>query len=263
MTASGSPPGRTVVAGQAAIGIGLAVLIVALWTGLHVFGVFFYPWSSIGVLLAPLLVAMLCWLNVGLFIIAHDAMHGSLAPFRPGVNRVFGRLSLLFYAGFSYDRLLPKHLAHHSRPGTVEDPDFFAPAPDRFRPWFAAFIRRYFGWREFATLSVLFWTYLLLLGASPVRLLAFWALPAILSAVQLFYFGTYRPHRSETEEFADRHRARSSDYSWPVSLLTCFHFGMHHEHHVMPWVPWWRLPSQRKRLRSADASTNPAAAGAP
>jgi hypothetical protein len=36
-------PGRAVVPGQAAVGIGLAVLIIAAWTGLHVFGVFFYP----------------------------------------------------------------------------------------------------------------------------------------------------------------------------------------------------------------------------
>jgi beta-carotene/zeaxanthin 4-ketolase len=255
-----NPPGRTVVPGQAAIGIGLAVSIIAAWAGLHVFGVFFHPWSWLGVLLAPLLVAVMCWLNVGLFIIAHDAMHGSLAPFRPGLNRGFGRLTLLLYAGFSYDRLLPAHLAHHRRPGTADDPDFFAPAPDRFLPWFAAFIGRYFGWREFAALSLLFSTYLLLLDASPVRLLVFWALPSILSAVQLFYFGTYRPHRSEAEPFTDAHRARSSGYSRPLSLLTCFHFDYHHEHHAMPSVPWWRLPSERERLLSADAATAPRAA---
>jgi beta-carotene ketolase (CrtW type) len=256
-------PGPAAVPGQAAIGIGLAVLIIALWTGLHVFGVLFYPWSWVGVLMAPLMMAVICWLDVGLFIIAHDAMHGSLAPFRPRPNRAFGRLTLLLYAGFSYDRMLPKHLAHHHRPGTREDPDFFAPAPDRFRAWFVAFIIRYFGWREFAAFSVLFWTYLLLLGASPIRLLVFWALPSIMSAVQLFYFGTYRPHRRESEPFADKHCARSSGYSWPVSLLTCFHFGYHHEHHAMPSVPWWRLPSERRRQLSAGASKAHAAAAAP
>ena len=84
-------PGRAVVPGQAAVGIGLATLIIAAWTGLHVFGVFFYPWSRAGVVLSPLLVAVLCWLNVGLFIVAHDAMHGSLAPIRPRLNRAIGR----------------------------------------------------------------------------------------------------------------------------------------------------------------------------
>jgi beta-carotene ketolase (CrtW type) len=259
VTAPGPPAGPAVAARQTAIGTGLAGLIVAAWIGLHVCGVFFYPWSAAAIVLAPLLVAVLCWLNVGLFIVAHDAMHGSLAPFRPRLNRAIGRLTLLLYAGFSYDRLLPKHLAHHRRPGTEDDPDFFAAAPDRFLPWFAAFIRRYFGWREFAVLSLLFSTYLLLLGASPARLLLFWALPAILSAVQLFYFGTYRPHRHEEKPFADAHRARSSLYSWPLSLLTCFHFGIHHQHHAAPWVPWWRLPSERRRL-SPGAPTGPRAA---
>lgn len=247
-------PGRAVVPGQAAVGIGLATLIIAAWTGLHVFGVFFYPWSRAGIVLSPLLVAVLCWLNVGLFIVAHDAMHGSLAPMRPRLNRAIGRLTLLLYAGFSYDRLLPKHLAHHRRPGTADDPDFFARSPDRFRPWFIAFMGRYFGWREFAALSVLFWTYLLLLGTSPIRLLVFWALPSIVSAVQLFYFGTYRPHRRESEPFADQHRARSSGYSWLLSLLTCFHFGYHHEHHAAPSVPWWRLPS---KAGGSSARTRP------
>ena len=73
----------------------------------------------------------------------------------------------------------------------------------------------------------------------------FWALPAILSAFQLFYFGTYLPHRAEDEAFGDAHRARSNDFSWTMSLLTCFHFGYHHEHHDNPAVPWWRLPATR------------------
>jgi beta-carotene/zeaxanthin 4-ketolase len=244
---------RTVVPGQATLGTTLGVFIVGAWLGLHVFGVFFYPRSAAGLVLAPLLVVFVCWLNVGLFIVAHDAMHGSLVPSRPKLNRMFGRLTLLLYAGLSFDRLHDKHLAHHRDPGTPHDPDFFAPAPGRFRPWFLAFIGRYFGWREFARLTVLVSIYLLLLGASPIRLLAFWALPAILSAVQLFYFGTYRPHRPENQPFTDDHRARSSGYSWPISLLTCFHFGYHHEHHALPWLPWWRLPAGRRQLAAAAA----------
>jgi beta-carotene ketolase (CrtW type) len=76
--------------------------------------------------------------------------------------------------------------------------------------------------------------------------LVFWALPALLSSVQLFYFGTYRPHRVDEVPFSDQHRARSNDFSPLMSLLTCFHFGYHHEHHDTPWVPWWRLPARRQ-----------------
>jgi beta-carotene ketolase (CrtW type) len=36
------------------------------------------------------------------------------------------------------------------------------------------------------------------------------------------------PHKPELRpEFTDRHRARSNDYAWWLSLLTCFHFGYH------------------------------------
>jgi beta-carotene ketolase (CrtW type) len=254
VSATGGHTDPSTMRAQTARGAGLAVLIITSWAALHVFGVFFYPWNGIGVLFAPLLVGSLCWLQVGLFIVAHDAMHGSLAPFRPGVNRAFGRLALLLYAGFWYDRLLPAHRAHHRRPGTAQDPDFFAPSPDRFWPWFLAFFRFYFGWREFAGLSVIFWTYLLLLGATPSRLLVFWAAPSILSAVQLFYFGTFRPHRHEAAPFEDHHKARGSGYSWLVSLLTCFHFGYHHQHHLTPAVPWWLLPAASRRRLTGSAT---------
>ena len=111
-----------------------------------------------------------------------------------------------------------------------------------------SFFRRYFGWREFGLLAVLLWSYILLLGANPANALLFWGVPAILSSFQLFYFGTYLPHRHEEVSqagFKDRHNARTNDYPWLVSLLTCFHFGYHHEHHARPNLPWWRLPSAR------------------
>jgi beta-carotene/zeaxanthin 4-ketolase len=86
----------------------------------------------------------------------------------------------------------------------------------------------------------------LLLGAPAVNVFVFWAFPALLSSAQLFYFGTYLPHRHDDDGFVDRHRARSSDYGWLTSLLTCFHFGYHHEHHLHPHLPWWALPAARK-----------------
>jgi beta-carotene ketolase (CrtW type) len=230
---------------QAAIGLALAGLVVAAWLASHIYGVFFHRWTPAGIALAPALIALQCWLNVGLFIIAHDCMHGSLAPFRPRLNRAVGRLCLALYAGFSYDRLIGKHFDHHRHSGTALDPDFHADEPRRFWPWFVAFFRRYFGWREFVLINGFTLFYLFVLGASPVNTILLWAVPAILSAVQLFYFGTYLPHRHEEDAFGDRHNARSNEFGWVASLLTCFHFGYHHEHHDKPNVPWWRLPSVR------------------
>jgi len=230
---------------QMGIGLGLAAAVMGTWLALHIVGVFVLRPQGIEWLLYLPLVALICWLNVGLFIIAHDAMHGSLAPRRPALNRWIGRIALFVYAGFSYDRLLPKHHAHHRHPGTEHDPDFSADHPRHFWPWYLAFFRQYFGLREFAVLTAAVAVYVFVLRAPYANLLLFWALPAILSSLQLFYFGTYLPHRHEEAAFADHHHARTNDYSWVVSLLTCFHFGYHHEHHRAPHLPWWKLPSAR------------------
>lgn len=170
-------------------------------------------------------------------------MHGSLAPNRPRLNHAFGRACLGLYAGFSYERLRLSHFRHHDHAGTALDPDFDPVHPDRFGSWFIGFFRNYFGGKEFAVLTALLLAYLLVLHVSPLNALVFWGLPALLSAVQLFYFGTYLPHRREALPFSDGHNARSSLYSWPVSLLTCYHFGYHHEHHLHPGIPWWQLPA--------------------
>jgi beta-carotene ketolase (CrtW type) len=230
---------------QAVVGLTLAAALVCAWLACHVYAVFFHRWTPLGIGVAPLLIAVQCWLNVGLFIVAHDCMHGSLAPYRPGLNRAVGRICLALYAGFSYDRLIGKHFAHHRHSGTADDPDFHADEPRRFWPWYVTFFRRYFGWREFAVLAALLATYLFVLRADPVNALLLWGVPAILSSLQLFYFGTYLPHRHEEAEFGDRHNARSNDFPPLLSLLTCFHFGYHHEHHDQPHVPWWRLPATR------------------
>lgn len=233
---------------QTRIGLLLAGAIILAFLALHIWSVFVLDLTGWRWALAVPLVAVLSWLSVGLFIIAHDAMHGSLAPGQRGVNLFVGRLTLLLYAGFWMDRLSPKHFDHHKHVGTEHDPDFAADHPTRFWPWYGQFMFRYFGVREFLVLSVLVWSYVLILGAPLGNLLLFWALPSILSSLQLFYFGTYLPHRHEEQPFADEHRARSNDYGVLASLLTCFHFGYHREHHLSPGTPWWALPAKRREL---------------
>ncbi len=230
---------------QSVVGLALAVALMSAWSGLHVYSVFFHPLAQVAPLITVAMVPLICWLNVGLFIIAHDAMHGSLAPGRPKVNRVFGGLALRLYAGFAFDRLRPKHFEHHRSPGSEQDPDFSTGKPGFLR-WYGTFFSRYFGVREFTVLFAITVAYLAI-GARLANLLFFWALPAILSSVQLFYFGTFLPHRREGDEFADHHRARSNGFSWLASLMSCYHFGYHHEHHLAPQVPWWGLPAERRR----------------
>lgn len=218
-------------------------------------------WSVTPLWLAIPVVVVQTWLFVGLFIIAHDCMHGSLAPGRPWLNRAFGRLSLFLYAAFSYTRILPEHHKHHRRPGTADDPDFDPDHPSAFAPWFARFMRHYYGWREFFSLGAVLAVYVIATGASPLALVAFYAVPAIASAVQLFYFGTYRPHRVEAHEaFSDHHKSRTDDFPPWLSLLTCFHFGYHHEHHLSPGTPWWRLPAVHRAPDAAGLASAPLAA---
>lgn len=227
-------------------GLLLAALIVGGWMTIHITAIFLVDWTLPGrFLAAPLVIAVQCWLSVGLFIVAHDTMHGSLLPQYPAVNRAIGRLCVFIYAGFSYDKLYANHHAHHRHAGTADDPDFDTEHSTQFWPWYLKFFQHYFGWREFATLTVAVIVYLLILQQRFPSMLVFWALPAILSSVQLFYFGTYRPHRVDEVPFADNHHARSNEFSMVMSLLTCFHFGYHHEHHDAPWVPWWKLPAYR------------------
>jgi len=195
-----------------------------------------------------LLVMALTWLSVGMYIVAHDAMHGSLCPARRAAGNAMGALAVWLYAGFSFRRLVTKHHAHHRHPGSADDPDFSTTSPDRARNWYGQFMKAYFGPREMLVMVLRVGAYLLL-GARLENILLFFAVPGLLSSFQLFYFGTFLPHRhlpAGGAAFADRHRTRSNDYGTLMSLLTCFHFGYHHEHHLHPAVPWWRLPAVRK-----------------
>lgn len=222
----------------------LAIGLIAAWLGLHVLAVWYLDAAAHPVL-AVLCLLGLTWLSVGLFITAHDAMHGAVVPGRPGMNAMIGRLALALYAGFSWRKLIIKHMSHHRHPGTGDDPDF-GHGRRGVAAWYADFVRTYFGWREFFVLGSAVIVYALILG-DRWPYVAFWAVPSILASMQLFLFGTWLPHREGDEPFADRHNARSTPLAVPVSLLTCFHFGgFHHEHHLHPSVPWWALPRARK-----------------
>ena len=243
---------------QSIIGLSLAAAVVGAWVGLHLFAMFAFDltWSSLPVAIA--MAAILCWLSVGLFIISHDAMHGSLAPGHPWVNGAIGAVLLFIYAGFGWRRMRAAHFDHHRHVGTDRDPDFDTRNPADFMRWYATFLRRYFGWRSMLYVSSVVTFYWLVAGVPVEKIVLLYGLPAIASSLQLFYFGTFRPHRHAEEGaedgaedgFADRHRARSERFGTLASLATCFHFGYHHEHHLAPQVPWWGLPAWRKSAGS-------------
>jgi beta-carotene/zeaxanthin 4-ketolase len=239
---------------QATIGLLLAGSIVGAWLAIHFWAMFAFRLTPATLPAALLVAAVQCWLSVGLFIVAHDAMHGSLAPGRRRLNEAVGAALLFLYAGFAWRKMRDAHFSHHRAPGSRDDPDFDADHPSRFWPWYATFLRRYFGWQSGLYVSTVVTLYWLVLGVPVEKIVLLYGLPAIASSLQLFNIGTYRPHRHEDAMFADRHNARSEAFGATLSLLTCFHFGYHHEHHLSPEVPWWALPARRRRTTLAGAA---------
>jgi beta-carotene/zeaxanthin 4-ketolase len=139
------------------------------------------------------------------------------------------------------------HFDHHKYTGTESDPDYNADNPHHFWPWYTLFLKRYFGWMSVAWVWTVVLAYYFILDVPPQNIALLYGFPAIASSLQLFYFGTYRPHRREEAEFADVHNARTNDYNVLASLFSCFHFGYHHEHHLSPSVPWWGLPKRHRQ----------------
>ncbi len=196
-----------------------------------------------------LVVALRTLLQTGLFILGHDAMHRTLVPGRQRLNDGLGRLALLLYAGLPYARCRHHHLRHHRFPGSRLDPDFRRANGDGALRWYARFMGNYL---SLGQLVLLLASWLAVAGGlmllEPRQALAvptFWVLPLVLSSFQLFLFGTYLPHRGDGSSPAGRHAVRSLGYPHLLSLLACYHFGYHREHHAHPGVPWFRLPQLR------------------
>lgn len=221
-----------------------AVLIVTAWAITHIYSVFFHSLSA-PIWISASLIALQCWLYTGIFIVAHDTMHGSLFRGNERLNAHVGTAILFVYAGFNWRHMKAEHHAHHEFSGTERDPDFNSDNPAEFWPWYCKFFLTYFGWKQFFVVFGFTLLYLVI-GAGYLNTIIMWAVPAILSSIQLFYFGTYLTHRHSTA-FPDHHNSRTNDFPCLLSLLSCFHFGYHHEHHLYPHEPWWRLPKYKRK----------------
>lgn len=194
-------------------------------------------------------VGWMTFLSTGLFITAHDAMHGTVSPGSKPTNDILGTVAVALYALFSYRKLVRKHGEHHDHPGQPgDDPDYHDGEHRGFIRWYLHFALGYVGWLQIVGMAIVFNILSHVVGIPEPNLLAFWVAPALLSTLQLFYFGTYLPHR-EPHAAGDPHKARSNEYPPWLSFLTCYHFGYHHEHHEQPWVAWWRLPAARRGAR--------------
>ena len=78
-------------------------------------------------------------LYTGLFITAHDAMHGTISSNKT-VNNLIGYTCTFLYALFWYPKLYTKHHQHHNHVHTAADPDYHQ---GNFWNWYWRFIRNY------------------------------------------------------------------------------------------------------------------------
>ncbi len=189
-----------------------------------------FSWSNP---LTYLAVFLQMHLYTGLFITAHDAMHGVVASHKK-LNHITGWVAAMLFSYNFYWKLFPKHHEHHRYVATDADPDYHA--SERFFPWYLSFIRQYVTvWQ----ILLMAFTYNLLKLILPYEnLIVFWMVPALLSTLQLFYFGTYLPHKGESH---NKHHSKSQTKNHLWAFLSCYFFGYHFEHHDSPGTPWWRL----------------------
>ncbi len=218
------------------MGVFVAFSIFLLWAAhlLYCLSAVDFRFDSI---LAYVHLLVQAYLSTGLFITAHDAMHGSVSPNRR-VNRLIGRTAAFLFAAFSYKKLYSNHMKHHQYSGEERDPDFLISSQNFFL-WLGVFFYRYASVLQIVIMAVLF--NLLNLFFPTARVVAFWMIPPFISTVQLFLFGTFLPHRLPHTEGMGPHHARSQKKNAFVALISCYNFGYHLEHHELPGVPWWKL----------------------
>jgi len=236
-------------------GLLLAAGILSAWLGSLVI---LLPTTRMDLPVGILFLAVLgrTLLQTGLFIVAHDAMHTTLWPERPRVNRLIGQTALLLYGALPYRKCLNNHRRHHRHAGTVRDPDHHGEGDPSLMSWYLRFMAAYLSpWQ--LTALVVSWLVLASVAApfssSPLcNVLIYGALPVLMSSLQLFVVGTYLPHRPSSPGASDpagELQPQSLNLPTWLSLLACFHFGYHWEHHRFPHLAWHELPAAKWRLK--------------
>lgn len=219
-------------------GIFIAILILLFWITNLVYSLLYVEVDF----LSPFLylhVITQAYLYTGLFITAHDAMHGTVSKFKK-LNFAIGWICTFLFAGLSYSKLICNHRKHHENPGSIDDPDYCTKSQNFFY-WFFSFFSKYVTIGQIIFMALIF--NLMKLFTSELSIWFFFVLPVILSSFQLFFFGTYLPHKLPHEQNMKPHNARTQKKNNIIAMITCYFFGYHYEHHEFPYLPWWKLYS--------------------
>lgn len=223
------------------MGVFIALLIMLYWALHLAFMLIVQPvnmldaWFWVHVLIQT-------WLFTGLFITAHDSMHGTISTNRK-LNDFLGFTATLLFAGMWYPMLIKKHKLHHVHPATSLDPDYYT-GNQNFFVWWFSFMKQYVTLWQILIMAGLFNVGLLFF--SEIQLIVLWISPSILATFQLFYFGTYLPHRLPHTTEMGKYKSRTLKKNHVWAMLSCYFFGYHYEHHASPQTPWWRLYQIKK-----------------
>ncbi|MEJ6657904.1 MAG: fatty acid desaturase [Synechococcus sp. ChSW.bin.154] len=234
---------------QRNLGLVFAAIITAIWL-ISLVSCLSLDLESLQLSTLAPLVLLRTFAQTGLFIIGHDAMHGNLSPKRSKLNSFIGAASLILYAGINYHRCKSNHILHHLKAETERDPDYLSHPDHSALRWFWDFLRQYMSLGPLMILVSCWATLTTLIpsaGQQAVLSVAiFCALPLILSALQLFFVGTWFPHHLNKNN--PHHQTPRSLTIHPLlSFAACYHFGYHREHHLSPSTPWFDLPRLRQR----------------
>lgn len=236
-------------------GVLIAFTIIGLWAINLVF-LLSLNISNIPAFGIAIAIFLQTFLYTGLFITAHDAIHGVVLPKNPRINHLIGSVAAFIYGLFSYKNLTEKHWRHHHHPASELDPDFHDTRHKNLFAWYFHFMKGYWSWRRLIGLIVIFNFLKGIIHVTEINLTLFWVIPPILSSLQLFYFGTFLTHQEPEGGYTNSHFAHSTPLPVFWSFLTCYHFGYHQEHHEYPHVPWWKLPEVYKKNAITQAARN-------
>jgi beta-carotene/zeaxanthin 4-ketolase len=220
-------------------GLFFALTIISLWSISLIFLLHYeIKWSNP---LVYVFILVQTHLYTGIFITAHDAIHGVVVPDNKRLNYWIGFTCATLFAYNNYEKLSRKHHLHHAHVVSDDDPDYYN---GNFFRWYLKFALEYVTIWQIILMAI---TYNILKLYFPMEnLIVFWEVPAILSTLQLFYFGTYLPHRGE-HEIENKFKSRSQRLNHYKAFLACYFFGYHHEHHAYPYLPWWQLAAAKER----------------
>lgn len=218
------------------MGVLISLVIIITWFS-HLYFSLSYGEANIFSPLFYLHVLLQGYLYTGLFITAHDAMHKTISKNKI-INDIIGRAASFLFAGMSYNKLKENHFKHHKYPGSENDPDFYTKSQNFFL-WWGSFLLRYTTIIQIIVMAAFF--NLLKIWFDEINIWFFWVAPAFIGTFQLFFFGTYLPHKKPHDHKMEPHKARTQNKNHLWAMLSCYFFGYHFEHHASPHTPWWRL----------------------